>query len=297
VSRKPRRAADPGARMPLREHLRELRRRIVLIALGLVVGAVGGWFLYEPVFHLLQQPILDVADARGDRVSLNFQGVATAFDVQVKVSLFLGVLFTAPWWMYQLWAFITPGLTSKERRYAVGFIAVGVPLFFAGAGLAWWALPNAVRLLTAFAPAETTNWVDAQLYLSFVMRIVLAFGLGFLLPVVMVALTFAGLVRARTWAAGWRWAIVLAFVFAAIATPTPDAVSMLVVAVPICLLFLGALGVCLLHDRRLDRALVAQGMPRLDGTMPDDDEAPGGGTPRDGAGPAGTRTDAAPGTA
>ena len=271
MSRNPRRERDADGRMPLREHLRELRRRVVLVALGLLVGAVAGWLVYEPVFQLLQQPILDVAEARGQRVSLNFQGVATAFDVQIKVSLFLGVLLTAPWWIFQLWAFITPGLTTRERRYAVGFLAVAVPLFFAGAALAWWALPNAVRLLTDFAPAETTNWVDAQLYLSFVMRVVLAFGVGFLLPVVMVALNFTGLVRARTWLLGWRWAVLLAFVFAAIATPTPDAVTMLAVAIPICLLFGAALGVCVLHDRRLDRRLVAQGLPRLDGTVPDED--------------------------
>jgi len=265
--------------MPLREHLRELRRRVVLISLGLVVGTVAGWLVYEPVFHLLQQPILDVADARGQRVSLNFQGIATAFDVQLKVSLFLAVLFTAPWWIYQLWAFITPGLTSKERRYAIAFLAVSVPLFFAGAALAWWALPNAVRLLTDFAPADTTNWVDAQLYLGFVMRVVLAFGVGFLLPVVMVALTFTGLVRARTWTGAWRWAVLAAFVFAAIATPTPDAVTMLAVAVPICLLYLAALGVCVLHDRRIDRRLVAQGLPRLDGTVPVAGDVPAAGGP------------------
>lgn len=276
MSRTPRRDADPDGRMPLREHLRELRRRLVLVALGLLVGGIAGWLLYPPVFHLLQQPVLDVAAARDQRVSLNFQGIATAFDVQVKVSLFLGVLFTAPWWIYQLWAFITPGLTTKERRYAVGFLAVAVPLFFAGTALAWWALPNAVRLLTDFAPADTTNWVDAQLYLSFVMRVILAFGVGFLLPVVMVALNFAGIVRAHTWLGGWRWAVLAAFVFAAIATPTPDAVTMLAVAIPICLLFFAALGVCVLHDRRLDRALVAQGLPRLDGTMADETDAGAG---------------------
>jgi sec-independent protein translocase protein TatC len=275
VTRTP--AAD-GGRMPLRAHLRELRRRLTLIAVGLVVGTVVGWFFYDPVFQLLQRPILDVAARRGDTVSLNFQGVATAFDVQIKVSLFLGVLGTSPWWMYQLWAFITPGLTRRERGYAVGFIAAGVPLFLAGAALAFWALPNAVRLLTDFAPADTTNWVDAQLYLSFVMRIVLAFGVGFLLPVVMVALNFAGLVRARAWLAGWRWAVVIAFTFAAVATPTPDAISMIVVAIPICVLFFVAIGVCHLHDRRLDRRLVAQGLPRLDGTMPGEDaDARGGG--------------------
>jgi len=277
--------------MPLRAHLRELRRRVVLIAVGLVVGAVAGWFVYQPVFRILQQPVLDVAAQRDDSVSLNFQGVATAFDMQVKVSLFLGVLVTSPWWMYQLWAFITPGLTRKERGYAIGFIAAGVPLFLSGAALAWWALPNAVQLLTAFAPADTTHWVDAQLYLSFVMRVVLAFGIGFLLPVVMVALNFAGIVRARTWLAGWRWAVVVAFTFAAVATPTPDAVSMLVVAFPICVLFFAAIGLCHLHDRRLDRRLVAQGLPRLDGTLPDEEHGADHGTT------GGRGHDTAPGTA
>ena len=243
--------------MPLREHLRELRRRVVLVAVGLAVGSVLGWLVYEPVFDALQRPVLEVAAERGGDVALNFQGVVTPFDVQLKVSLFLGVLVTSPWWMYQLWAFVTPGLTRNERRYAVGFIAVGVPLFLAGAALAWWALPNAVRLLVDLAPQGTTNWVDAQLYLGFVMRVVLAFGVGFLLPVVMVALNLAGVVRASTWFAGWRWAVVVAFTFAAIATPTPDAVSMFVVAVPICLLFFVAIGICRLHDRRVDRRLAA----------------------------------------
>ena len=260
----------PDGRMPLREHLRELRRRVALIAVGLVAGAVAGWLVYEPVFRLLQRPVLEVAAARGDDVSLNFQGVATAFDMQVKVSLFLGVLVTSPWWLYQLWAFITPGLTHKERRYALAFIAAGVPLFLSGAALAWFALPNAVRFLVDFAPADTTNWVDAQLYLGFVMRIVLAFGFGFLVPVVMVALNFAGLVRARTLLNGWRWAVLAAFTFAAVATPTPDVVTMLTVAFPVCGLFFLAIGICTLHDRRLDKRLVAAGLPRLDGTMPDD---------------------------
>lgn len=257
--------------MPLREHLRELRRRVVLIALGLLVGGVLGWVLYDPVFALLQQPVLDVAESRSTTVALNFQGVATSFDMQVKVSLFLGVLVSSPWWIYQLWAFVTPGLTRRERTYALAFLAVAVPLFLGGAALAWWALPNAVRLLTEFTPDDATNLIDAQLYLSFVMRIVLAFGVAFLLPVLMVALNFAGVVRARTWMAGWRWAVLTAFVFAAVATPTPDAVTMLAVAIPVSLLFFAALGVCLLHDRRLDRRLVAQGLPRLDGTMADDD--------------------------
>ncbi|TQL04165.1 twin-arginine translocase subunit TatC [Cellulomonas sp. SLBN-39] len=259
--------------MPLRDHLRELRRRLTFIALGLTVGAVVGWFVYDPVFALLQRPILDLAEAREQTVALNFQGVATSFDMRIKVSLFLGVILSSPWWIYQLWAFITPGLTRRERTYAVAFLGAAVPLFLGGAALAWWVLPNAVALLTEFTPDEATNLIDAQLYLSFVMRVILAFGVAFLLPVVMVALNLAGLVRARTWAVGWRWAVLTAFVFAAIATPTPDVVTMLSVAFPVCILYFLALGVCVLHDRRVDRALVAQGLPRLDGTLADEDAA------------------------
>lgn len=273
MSRSRRADTEPGGRMPLRDHLRELRRRLAFIALGLVVGAVVGWFVYDPVFALLQRPILDLAEAREQTVALNFQGVATSFDMRIKVSLFLGVIVSSPWWIYQLWAFITPGLTRRERTYAVAFLAAAVPLFLGGSALAWWVLPNAVALLTEFTPDEATNLIDAQLYLSFVMRVILAFGVAFLLPVVMVALNLAGLVRARTWAVGWRWAVLTAFVFAAIATPTPDVVTMLSVAFPVCILYFLALGVCVLHDRRVDRALVAQGLPRLDGTLADEDAA------------------------
>jgi len=258
--------------MPLRAHLLELRRRLFFAALGLVVGAVGGWFLYQPVFDLLQDPLREVAQERGALIAPNFAGVATAFDMQIKVSLFLGVFVTSPWWLYQLWAFVTPGLTRKERRYAVGFLAAAVPLFLAGAALAFWALPNAVRLLTEFTPEGATNLIDAQTYLSFVMRLLLAFGLAFLLPVLLVALNFAGIGRAATWRRGWRWAVVVAFTFAAIMTPTPDALTMIAVAVPICLLYFVAVGICELHDRRVDRRRVAAGLPRLDGTTPD---APG----------------------
>ena len=110
--------------------------------------------------------------------------------------------------------------------------------------MAWWVLPNAVRLLTEFTPTGATNIIDAQTYLGFVMRIMLAFGIAFLLPVIMVALNFAGIGTAATWRKGWRWAVLLSFVFAAVVTPTPDAITMLAVAIPMSALYFLALGVC-----------------------------------------------------
>lgn len=244
--------------MPLRAHLRELRRRIFRVALGLVVGMMAGWLLYKPVFEALIKPLKNVQEERGGLVSINFSGLAASFDMQIQVSIFLAIVLTSPWWIYQLWAFVTPGLTRRERRYAVGFLAAAVPLFLAGALVAWWALPRAVSMLTSFTPAGAQNLIDAPTYLSFVMRLVLAFGIAFLLPVVIVALDMVGVVRSRTWLRAWRWATVVIFAFAAVATPTPDAVTMLFVAVPMCALYFGAVWVCVVHDRRVERRRAEQ---------------------------------------
>jgi len=245
---------NPERRMGLGAHFKELRRRLFLAALGILVGAVVGWILFERVFEQLQQPLLDAAARHDKIITINFAGMTSAIDVHIKVALFLAVLITSPWWLYQVWAFITPGLTKREKRYTFGFLGAAVPLFLAGAAAAWFLLPHAVDVLTEFVPDNSSNLTDAQMYLSFVMQLMLAFGLAMVLPVAMVAVNFMGLVRASTWARGWRWAIVVAFLFAAIMTPTPDAWTMILVALPICVLYVVALGVCTLHDRRADKA-------------------------------------------
>lgn len=240
--------------MPLRAHLAELRKRIILAAIGIVLGAIGGWFLFTPAFEALQQPLIEAASQQEDSdVAINFSGLATALDMRIKVSVFLGIVFSAPWWLYQLWAFLAPGLKGKEKRYTVGFLAAAVPLFAAGVGLAWIIFPHAVQILTDFRPDGTAQLLDAPLYLAFVMRLFIAFGLAFTLPVVMVALTWAGIVPTKTWLRGWRWAVLLVFVFAAIMTPTPDAITMIVMAVPMCGLYFGAIGIGALKRRPRER--------------------------------------------
>jgi sec-independent protein translocase protein TatC len=239
--------------MPLREHLIEIRKRLFFTAIGLVIGAILGWIIYDRVFEVLQQPLLDAATDRHALIGLNFDGVATAIDMKVKVSLFIGVIVSSPWWLFQLWAFINPGLTSKERRYAFGFLGSALPLFLAGAGLAWFMLPRAVAVLNSFVPEDSSNLIGAQMYLGFVMRLILAFGIAFLVPVVMVALNTMGVVQARTWLNGWRWAVLISFLFAAVMTPTPDVLTMFSVALPICALYFIAVGISFLHDRRAER--------------------------------------------
>ncbi|PWD52467.1 twin-arginine translocase subunit TatC [Serinibacter arcticus] len=235
--------------MALREHLREARRRFILAALGVAVGAVVGWIFYEPIFEVLAGPIRD-AEGGGTLTELNFTEVLGAFDTKVRVSFFLGTLASSPWWIYQFWAFVAPGLTGREKRMGLVFVAAAVPLFLGGAWVAWAVLPNAVNLLTAATPDGVRNLLNTATYLTFVMQFMLIFGAAFLLPLIMVALTAVRVVRGSTWRKGWRWAIVGIFTFAAFATPSPDAVSMIIMAVPIC----GLYGIALLVCARIDRS-------------------------------------------
>jgi sec-independent protein translocase protein TatC len=236
--------------MPPRDRLVEARRRVLLSAAGVLAGTVGGWFLFDPAFRRLQQPILDVAAKRDGAVSVNFAGVATALDLRLQVAVFLGILLSAPWWLYQLWAFIAPGLKRREKRYTLAFLGAAIPLFAAGIATGFYLLPRAVELLTTFVPNHATNVIDAEQYLAFAMHMLVAFALGFVFPVVMVGLSWVGIVSPREWLSRWRWAVFIIFAFAAIATPTSGALSMLVLALPMTALYFGAVGVGALRRRK-----------------------------------------------
>ena len=238
--------------MPLGDHLRELRRRLVWAVLGILVGAVGAWFLYEPVLSAMMAPLEKISE-QGQQAGLNFGTVGSAFDLKMQVALFLGLFISSPWWITQLWMFITPGLTKKERLYSVSFILAGALLFVAGGALGWLVLPRAVQVLTSFTPGDALNLMDARTYLGFFMRVVITFGVAFLVPLIMVGINFLGLVSARTYLKGWRWAVLAGFVFAAFANPLPDAWSMIAMALVICSLYFLALGVCFLRDRHVAR--------------------------------------------
>nr|WP_040561987.1 twin-arginine translocase subunit TatC [Kineosphaera limosa] len=236
--------------MSLGDHLRELRNRAIIAAIAVVLCGVVGWIQYKPLLEFLTQPlrIVAVREGWGD-VGLNFQGLTTPFGLQLTVALWLGIILSAPVWLWQIWAFIVPGLTKREKRTAVAFICAAVPLFFAGCALANFVLPTAVRVLLDFTPQGTWNLIPADQYLAFVTRFILAFGIAFLLPVLLVALNFAHVLPARVMIKGWRFAVLLNFVFAAMMTPTPDAWTLFVLAIPMCGLYFGAVGVAFLIDR------------------------------------------------
>ncbi|WP_062202259.1 twin-arginine translocase subunit TatC [Demequina salsinemoris] len=239
--------------MSLRDHLLELRKRLILAAVGLIIGTVVGWFLYTPVYEALQAPVIDLAERDDALVTVNFGGLASALDMQFKVAIILGAIISSPWWLYQLWAFVAPGMRQVERRYTIGFMGVAVPLFFTGVAMAWLVIPQAVSILVGFTPEGAANVLDAQMYLTFAMRLILAFGLAFVFPVLMVALTWAKIVPARVWLKGWRWAVLIIALAAAIMTPTPDAVTMMLLATPMTILYFVAIGVGFARERQRAR--------------------------------------------
>ncbi|RBP64706.1 Sec-independent protein translocase TatC [Brevibacterium sanguinis] len=254
------RKKNPERKMPVLGHLIELRNRVLISVLAIVLGAVVGWFLYDPVLDILQAPVRTINATTGRNAQINFAGVASPFDMKIKLSFFIGIFISCPIWLYEVWAFVMPGLTKKEKRYSVGFLAAAIPLFLAGSTMAFFALPNAVKALTSFTPEGAANIIPAQDYLTFVMIIIVVFGLAFVLPVLMVGLNLMGILSAATIRRSWRVIVLIVFVFAAIATPTPDAMSMFFLVIPMLTLFTLAWGVCVLADRRRKKRLIAQGL-------------------------------------
>lgn len=239
--------------MALKEHLKEARNRLFKAGIAMLLGTVAGFFLYTPVFAALTRPVTDVGNEDGRLATINFEGVATPFDQMIQVSIFIGLLVSCPVWLYQLWAFITPGLKTKERRIALGFLAASVPLFLGGVALAWILLPSAIKVLTGFTPEGSANVITASVYLAFVLRLMLAFGIAFLIPVVLVGLNMTGILPGKVIVKYWRITLFLICVFAAMAAPGGDALSMFYMAAPLLLLFAVALGICLLNDKRRAR--------------------------------------------
>ena len=246
-----RRKDNPEARMSIGDHLRELRNRLFISALGVLVMSVVGYLLYDQAFSLITRPI-DAANARGANLILNFDTVLSSFDMRLKVSIWLGVLFSAPLWMYEFWAFVGPGMTRKEKAYTWVYGVVGLLLFSAGAVLGMWIMPHAVSILTSFIPSGPTGgFINAGVYLAFVMRLVLVFGIAFLLPELLVALNMLGLMKGTTMLKGWRWAVVAIFTFMAFANPLPDPWSMM--ALPITGLYFLACFISIRHDKRVEK--------------------------------------------
>ncbi len=238
-------------RMSLGEHLRELRKRLVISAVAILVAAVAGFFLSPYVIDALRVPINQIAEERNAEII--YTTVTGAFDLRLAISLTIAIVLASPVWLFQIFAFLVPGLTSKEKRYTFGFFFSAVPLFFLGAAAGWFVFPHMVELLTSFSAEQDATYLDAKIYYDFVIKLVLAIGIAFVLPVFLVLLNFVGVLSAASIIKGWRVAILGITLFTAIATPAADVVSMFLLAVPMVVLYFAAFGVAWVHDRRAAR--------------------------------------------
>ena len=261
--------------MPLVEHLRELRNRLVKGLIGIVAVTIVAAFFYKGIIEFFTNPVLKSVgcetsfaelakreDGTCARIVLN--GLLTPFTLALKVSLMAGIVLSSPIWLYQLWAFVAPGLHKNEKKYSLGFVAAGFPLFLAGGFFAYKTLPTMARVLLDFSPAGLDNQLPLDDLLDLITRMVVVFGLSFELPLLLVMLNFGGILTGKRMLGWWRGMIMGITVFAAVATPSTDPVSMLALAGPIWLLYFVATGISLLNDRRKAQAAAAG---------PSDDEA------------------------
>ncbi len=236
--------------MPLIEHLMELRKRLMWAAVAVLVGGVAGWFLSDWVLQLLTGPL----QSQGKKLAtINFGSVTSAFDVRFEIAIIVGVVIASPFWLYQVFAFLTPAFTRREKRYVFGFFFSAVPLFLAGCAAGAFVIPHIVGLMVGFAPINTANLLDGKGYLDFALRLILVIGVAFVLPVFLVLLNFVGVLRGTTILKSWRIAILAITLFTAIATPSADVISMLLLALPMVFLYFVAVGVSVVHDKRVDR--------------------------------------------
>jgi sec-independent protein translocase protein TatC len=250
-------ASISDARMPLLDHLRELRKRVFRAAIVIVLASFVGWYFYNEIITQLALPVCDLKAAQSSGAthcgSLYINGVLGPLNLQIKVALLAGVILSAPLWLYQLWAFIAPGLHRKEKRNSVLFLVSATPFFAIGATLGYLVLPIAIKVLFGFTPNALSNLVKFDDYLDFVMRIILLFGLAFELPIFLVTFNLIGFLRGETILRPWRIWIFCIVLFTAAFTPTADPFTMALLAVPLCLLYFMAGGIALLVDRRRDK--------------------------------------------
>ena len=250
---------EDSGRMSLLEHFRELRKRTVRSALSIAVFGTVGWVFYTKIVHILTKPVCDLSLAQSTPHHcgvLYIDGVLGPLNLQISVAIVSGVILASPIWLYQLWAFVSPALHNREKKYSILFIAIATPFFVAGAALAYWILPLAIRVLLGFTPTTLTNLIKFSDYLTFVLHLILVFGLAFELPVLLVSLNFAGVLSGRSILKPWRIAVFGITLFSSTFVPTSDPLTMGALALPLVGFYFAAGGLALLNDRRRAKKIV-----------------------------------------
>jgi sec-independent protein translocase protein TatC len=241
--------------MPVAGHLREARRRATRAAVSLIVGVVIGFLLTDQILDILRAPVEELAQSRN--ASLNYDTVTGAFDLELRIALFAGVIVSSPVWLRELFAYLTPGMTRREKKYVLGFSAAAVPLFAAGCAFGFLIFPRMVSVLAGFSSDQDSTILNASYYVDFVMKIVLATGVAFVLPALLVMLNCLGIVSAQKLRNSWRVIVVVIALFSALVTPAADVMSMFIVALPMAVLFGAAVAITTVHDKRAERRALA----------------------------------------
>lgn len=264
----PSQPVGPDGKMALADHFRELRARLLRSLLVLVIAVVAALFFYDELLDLIIGPYNEAVEMlpEGTRTEVYVSGIAGGLMLQLKLCGVAGLVVSAPYWLYQLWAFILPGLHRQEKRWTVLFVAIAGPLFMLGVATSYYVLPTAIRVLIGFTPEGTQNLNDFDSFFSFITRMLLVFGVAFEIPLFVVLLNLAGVVTGAQLGRYRAWIILGTFVFAAVATPSTDPFAMTFLAIPMTLLFLISEMVARLVDRT--RARKRDQLPALS-----DDEA------------------------
>jgi sec-independent protein translocase protein TatC len=262
---------NPEGSMPLMEHIRELRNRVFKMVLFITAGAIAGWYLYPHIWQFIEAPYcrlnltthVQVTGGNARGCQLFVTGIFDAFFLRLKIAVIAGVILSSPLWLYQFWAFLAPGLYARERRWAYFFAGSAVPLFAIGSALAYFAMTKGLHFLLLLVPHNVVPIITINTYLGYAIAMLVIFGIAFELPLGFVLLNVAGVLTHQRFAKWRRMIIFGVFLFAAVATPSPDPISMLLLAVPCVALVELAEIFAFFNDRRRARALAANPYPGL----------------------------------
>ncbi|MFC7494175.1 MULTISPECIES: twin-arginine translocase subunit TatC [unclassified Nocardioides] len=241
--------------MALSDHFRELRARLLRSVLAFIVVFCVALFFYDQLSDLIRVPYDEAVERLGGTVESEIvvSDVTGPLMLQLKLCGIVSVIVTSPFWLYQIWAFILPGLHPSEKKWSRIFVAIAGPLFFAGVAVAYYVMPKALEVLIGFTPADATNLVDFEKFFGFLTRMFLVFGIAFQIPLFVIMLNLAGVVSGKALGRYRPWIVLGTFVFAAVATPSTDPFSMVMLAVPMLILFFIAEIIARLIDRRRGR--------------------------------------------
>lgn len=268
-------ARSPDGTMTVIEHIRELRNRVVKAAIVIVLGAIVGYIFYNDILHVLKEPYCSLPaherlDSAHGNCSLIFTGVLDGFVIRLKVAMIAGAILTSPLWIYQFWAFVTPGLKRSERKWTVIFVFSSTVLFACGAALAYFVLYRGLHILIGAAGSGTVAAIAVNSYLSFVVALLTIFGISFEFPLVIFALNRVGVLSFERLMKWQRVIVFLIFAFAAVATPTGDPFTMSALAVPMVALFEIAVVLARFHDKAKARRETIENFRDI----PDDQASP-----------------------